>query len=389
MNNFNKVLVVVLAVQVVLAVLIFKPDSKSKASGEALLSDFAADSVTQIKIQDDTDSEIILKNVTGDWVLPDYGDYPVTASKVDALLDKFQGLKTDRLITQSETSQRRLKVADDEFVRRIEITTSDESYVLYVGNTVSSNAVHVRLGSEDTVYLVNGLQTYDVRTQPSNWIDTTYFSVPFSDIVSVTLENAQGTFAFTKDGDTWTITSPTGDRVADTTKISTFVNSVSQLRMQEPIGKEADESYGLDTPSATITIQVQAPLPEVDDSATDEATPEATPEPVEPEITTYVVQFGTEQDDGYVVKSSDSDYYVKFSTSTATTLVGKTLDDFLVAVEPTATPSLDVPTEPTAVPTDEPTVAPTEITTEASTVESTELPTMETTVAATNAPEDN
>ncbi|HLA43456.1 MAG TPA: DUF4340 domain-containing protein [Aggregatilineales bacterium] len=339
MNQVNKALIALVIVQIIAVIVIYQPESETRASGEPLLSDFAPDTITRVQIQDDTGNQItVARNSAGDWVLPEYDDYPVTGTKVTSLLGKIAGLQTTRLITRSETSQRRLKVADDEFMRRIQLGNTDitgTAYTIFLGNAVGGSATHVRVDDEDQVFLVDNLRASDATTTLSSWIDTTYFTVPSENVVSVKVENPNGTFEFSKQGDNWTMTSPEADRDIDSSKISSFIGQITTLRMQEPVSREADDVYGLDTPQAAITIQVQEPVEDTDPED------DVTPEPV---ITTYTYEIGTEQEDGYIVKSSESDYYVRIAAGVATVIIDKTLDNFLIELPPT--PEAEVTEEP-------------------------------------------
>src|SRR5574340_812585 len=110
MSRTNKILAVVLALQfVLLGVRAVWPESSNNhniAPGGALVTDFDPATVTQITITDDSDKKITLKQVDGNWLLPDYGDYPVESSRIMMVLDKIKQIRADRLITQSDTSFR-------------------------------------------------------------------------------------------------------------------------------------------------------------------------------------------------------------------------------------------------------------------------------------------
>ena len=91
-----------------------------------------------------------------------------------------------------------------------------------------------------------------------------------------------------------------------------------------PLGTSADPAYGLDVPGAVVIVTT-------DDGQTHTLAVAADP-----------------QDDGsYVVKSSDSDHYVRVAGYTVTSLLDKAREDFLV--EP-ATPEADGPDAPTPTP---------------------------------------
>jgi hypothetical protein len=367
MSRTNKILAVVLALQfVILGVRAVWPDSSNKeiAPGGALVTDFDPSTITQITIADNTDKQITLKKTDDAWVLPDFGDYPVESSRVATLLDKIMQIRADRLITQSETSFRRLQVSPDDFVRLVTFEQADgDSQKLYVGKTGGGNTTHVRLDAQSQVYLTNNLTAQDANAQPSGWINTVYFSASADDVVSLTLHNANGTFEFTKDGDTWTVSGLAEGETLNQGNFTQLLNAIASLRMTAPISKDVQDDFGMDAPQAEITLTVlETEAPETGADVSQDmsnllavtpvngatSTPTATPQNVERD---YVFQIGAALDNGVVVKGSNSDYFVLISQATADRFITKTQADF-TTVPPTPTP--EPPTE-TVVPGGTPT----------------------------------
>ncbi|GIV81913.1 MAG: hypothetical protein KatS3mg051_1267 [Anaerolineae bacterium] len=383
MNRLNKILAFILALQIVLlAARALWPESESRASGEALLADFDTAAVTQLRISDGDGKQVVLKKDGDEWVLPDYGNYPALPTRVSLLLDKIKGLRTDRLITRSTTSHRRLRVSSDEFERLIEIEGGDSTHKLYLGKSGGGNTLHVRLDDQPQVYLVSGLAVSDAGVAVSSWINTLYFSVPSDQVISLRLQNANGTFEFTKSGDSWNMAGLAEGETLNEQALKTLLNQITALYMSAPIGKEEQADFGLDAPQATIILRVlepeetPEPTPDIAQSplmtATPDpqATPTATPTPqyVEKE---YTVLIGATRDDGVVAKSSASDYYVLLTEAVADRFTQKTRADFITlpstpTPEPTVTPGeaaatpapMSTPVAPVTPPTPEPTATP-------------------------------
>jgi hypothetical protein len=362
MSKSNKILAIVLAIQLVLlGVRAVWPDSSSEgtAPGGVLVTDFDPTSVTQVSIADNTDHQITLKKVEDTWILPDYGDYPVDSSRITTLFNKIAQIRADRLITRSETSLRRLQVSPDEFMRLVTFDQSDgTSHKLYVGKTGGGSTAHVRLDEQSQVYLTANLTSQDASAQPSGWIDTAYFSTSSADVVSLTLQNANGTFEFTKNGDAWTVSGLAEGETLNQSNFTSILNAITSLRMTEPVSQEIQDSFGMDEPQAVITLKVmETEAPESSASATPDMSnllgvspgntatvaPTATPQKVEKE---YTFQIGAALDNGVVVKGSNSDYYVLISQANADQFTTKTQADF-ATVPPTPTPEPTLTPEPT------------------------------------------
>jgi hypothetical protein len=187
---------------------------------------------------------------------------------------------------------------------------------LYLGTSPSYNVSHVRAAGRDQVYLASGISGMDVGARVTNWVDTLYLSIAQDQVVSVTLENPNGSFEFQKDdAGEWTMSGLASDQTLNESAVSSLVTRVTSVRMLEPLGKDAQEGYGMADPNATVTVQTKAE----DGSGK-----------------TIVLQVGawTEGDDqgaqaSYVVKSSESPYYVRVAEYTAKDWVEKVRDGFL------------------------------------------------------------
>ena len=327
MSRTNRILAVVLAVQIVLVAVAFWPRPASVAGGESLLAGLEAEQITRLTISDETGKQVRLANELGSWVLPEADDYPCLENKVPEFLEKIVALKTNRLVTQTPASHRRLKVADDAFERKVELELADgATHRLYLGTSPSYGATHVRADGQNEVYLAS-LSASEAGVNASNWIDTLYFSVVQDQIVALTLENANGRFEFEKDdAGTWTMAENIAkDLAADETlnenNVTGLASRVSSLRMLRPLGKTERDDYGLKEPSAVVTVE------------TGDA---------EGNTKTYTIRVGakSDEDNSYVVISSESPYYVRVSEYTVKDFVEKVRDDFL-----------ELPPTPTSEPT--------------------------------------
>lgn len=380
MNNWNKALAAILVVQVILAVIVLRPSGEEEAEGGLLLSGFDTTAIEEITITNDQDDTIrLVKNAAGNWVLPDADDFPVDNFTAEGLLQKIANLETDRLITRSETSHRRLKVSPDEFLRKIDLKGDGIEHTLYLGTTGGGNATHARLDDQEQVYLVSNLSVQDATTVYSSWIDELYFSATADQITSLKLQNANGEFEFVKEGEEWTLVGKSAEEIFNTSAFETMLNQAVALRMFKPLGKEDKEEYGLDEPQATLIITVREPVPtptptpqpttettaeataEATEAPTEAAEPTQTPTPSptpEPQFTeqTYTIIFGPEYEDNVVVKSSGSEYYVIVTEGNARTFIDKRRESFvsLPTPEPTATftPTPEATATPEAIPTE-------------------------------------
>lgn len=309
MSRRNQILALVLVVQIVLGVVVFWPRTvASDTGGGPLFPDFEADEVTALTIVDSEDNRVTLAKNGEAWVLPEADDYPADSEKITPILEKIEGIETDRLVTRTDASHRRLQVAGDDFSRRLEISLADDGQrQLYVGSSAGASATHVRAADQSEVYLTGELTPFEVNAQASSWIDTLYFTVPQTATVALTLENSNGTFEFEREGDSWTMAGLAADETLNQNSVTSLASQASSIRMTEPIGTEEQATFGLEEPQATITLETAEE--------------------------TYTLRIGAqnEEDDSYILASSDSPYYVRIAGFTGNNFVDKTRDDFLEA----------------------------------------------------------
>jgi hypothetical protein len=170
------------------------------------------------------------------------------------------------------------------------------------------------------VYLASGLTSSDVSVRAASWIDTDYLTVAQDQVVALTLENANGTFSFVKDeAGTWSMAGLAVEETLDEGSVSGLVSRSATIRMIEPLGREARSEYGLDDPSAVLTVQTL----DADGAS---------------HTHTLYVGARDEERDAYYLKSAENPYYVRVSSYTARDWVEKTREGFLV-IPPTPEPS--------------------------------------------------
>jgi len=321
MSRANQILAGVLALQIALVAVVFWPRSAaSVTSGEPLFPGVEADQIVRLTITAANGDQIELAKDMGNWVLPEADNYPAEADKVSELLEKIIGLKTDRLVTQTRASHKRLKVAKDDFERRIVFELADgTTHTLYLGTSPRYGTCHIRADKRDEVYLARKLSLPDAGTGASLWIDTLYFSVPKDQVVAMTVENQNGRLEFEKDdAGKWTMKELSPDEKFKENNVISMVNRISSLRMLRPLGKTEQDDYGLREPNAVITVKTRDK---------------------EGNVKTYSLRVGAkdEEDNSYVVKSSESPYYVRVADYLLKVFVERGRKDF-IELPPTPTP---------------------------------------------------
>jgi hypothetical protein len=318
MKRHDQILALALVAQVALSVFIFWPRPAASGAGEPLFAGVEASDIVSLTVTDDQGVTTTLSKQGKEWVLPDADDYAADASKVTPVLDKIVGLNNGRLVTRTEASHKRLQVAADDFVRRVDFETSDGAkHTVYLGSSPSYAAMHFRLDGQDETYLSSDLSAWEVGASATSWVDPIYFSIDQSELQKVTLENANGTFAFTPEEDgTWSLEGLEENEQLASGAVSSLVSRATSVNLLRPLGKEEKAAYGLDDPAAVVTLEA------------------------EDRTITLLVGAKDPNDNSYAVKVSESSYFVRVASYNMEALVENAREDFL---QPPPTPEGETP----------------------------------------------
>lgn len=336
MNRRNQILAILLAVQIVAAAIaLVLPAQASNRTLKPLMSQVTAADVTALTIQERPDRRVRIAKQGDAWVLPEVEDFPVNATKVTELLDKLAGIQVGQPVATTATSHARLQVSEENFARRVDLTTNAGEQTLFLGSARGGSS-HVRLGGSDEVFLTPKLATFDVPSDLGSWINTTYFTATEAAVGQVALANISGTLQFQRNvSDAWEFKGLAAGERFNPSRLETILSRVSSLYMVRPLGKTAKPEYGLDRPTATLTLTLKSDLSS---------------------LVPLVLQIGAKQesDSAYVVKASNSPWYVLVNSFIVEDIVNAKREDF-VEPEPTTTPSPTltpaIPAEVTTTPT--------------------------------------
>jgi hypothetical protein len=329
MNRTQPILIGLLVAQLALAAALFWPRPAPAGAGGAPLLGVKAEEITSLTVRDNQEHSVKLAKSGAQWALPDAGDYPVDAAKIVPVLTALVEMKASRLVAQTPAAQKRLQVADDAFVRRIDVETPSGAKTVYVGTSGGVDSSHVRLGGQNQVYLASGVAEWQLGAEPASWTDPAYFTVPPGDVVTMTLGNANGQWSFSKGPDgQWNLQGLASGETLNQGSVQGLLDAASYVPLARPLGKTEDPAFGLGRPGAVVTLVAKADGGEK----------------------TYTLAVGAQDpnDQTYVVKSSESPYYVRTAGAGLKELVEKKREGFLTA------PGTPAPASGPAAPTPAP-----------------------------------
>lgn len=328
LSRLNVALLSALVLQFIIGVVVFWPSGSATASGEPLLGELESAGIIAVTITDPNEDEIRLERTGDGWIIAGTDGFPVTASKIEDLLTKLVGIVSDRLVTQTAASHKHLQVASDDFTKRVTLSTDSGGETLYIGSSAGAGATHIRVDGQNEAYLTGDVNAFDYNTRSVSWVETLYSEVERDQVTTITLENANGTFSFereipTEEGSTpgaWMMVDLAEGEELNESAVTSLLGQLASIRLATPLGKTAQESYGMAEPQATARILLQGPEGE---SAVE-------------------LHLGSQEaeSNNYYFKSSLSEHYVEISSFTGDQMLEKSRTDFLVEQEePEATDS--------------------------------------------------
>lgn len=308
-SRVNLLLLAILVLQVIVVAWVYWPRPGSQA-GTPLLPGLSADQVTRLRIADSENNSVELERIPEGWAVAGTDGYLANSEKITTTLASLIGVTTNRLVTRTAASHARLQVAPDNFVRQITLGTPSGDKVIYLGSSGGASATHVRLDGDDATYLTSGLDTWQLETAPSSWVNAAYFTVPTDEVVSLTLENAHGALAFVKDETgAWTLQDRAEGENVLAANISTLVTRATGVNLVAPLGSADKPEYGMADPLATLTLQTKN---------------------AQGETATYTLLLGAKDaDNNYVFKASNSPHYVRIAGYTGDEFANKQRADLL------------------------------------------------------------
>ena len=326
-SRLNLLLLALLLVQILVLAWVYWPQGEVDAGGTPLLGELDTDSVTAMTITAEDGSALTLVNEAGSWVLADSDGFPLREDVMEPLLEKLSAVTTDRRVTETAGSHARLQVADDEFARKLELTTSEGVKTLLIGSSAGSGATHVRVAGEEATYLTSALTAFDFNAGVTNWIDALYLSIPQNEITEVKLVNANSEIELSRGAAAeegtpgeWVLADLAEGEEVDSAAVSSLLSRVSNVRMVTPLGKSEDAAYGLGEPAAMVeVVSVDAEGGE--------------------SMVTLTIGAADAAGTDYFAKSSDAEYYVTVGSFVADDLIGKARTDFVTIPEAEAAPS--------------------------------------------------
>ena len=113
-------------------------------------------SVETLRIIGPGEKSVLLEKVekSGEWGLPEFDGFPANSQAVVQLIDQLTNTELGMQVSKQTDSFDRMKVADNNFERKVEIGKASEMKTIFFGSAPALRQAHARLSGEKIVYAV-------------------------------------------------------------------------------------------------------------------------------------------------------------------------------------------------------------------------------------------
>jgi PHD/YefM family antitoxin component YafN of YafNO toxin-antitoxin module len=231
-TRFNMALFIVLILQITVAVSMHHVSTSNvNEQFNQPIMDIKASSVERISVDDGKDLATALSRVNDQWQLDNYHQLPADQNKVKSVLDKLEKDKSGWPVATTESSRLRFKVADDDYRKKLVLSSDAGDKTLYLGVSPGFRQLNVRRQDEEQVYAVK-LNDYDFPLKDVDWLDKTLLQ-PKADISSISAAD----FSLIKQQGKWALDN--NDQAVDSKQVDKITSTLSRLRVQSAEDKTA------------------------------------------------------------------------------------------------------------------------------------------------------
>lgn len=211
---------------------------------------FDPKSITAIRIEGGTEGPVTLAKADQGWVLAGLSDFPADANKVDQLLEKLAGLKRPLPIATSAEAQRRHKVADEGFERKITLESGEKPVAsLLLGDSPGFRRVLARPAGESAVYDLD-LALFDVSDRRDDWMARDNLRLARESIERI----HSGDWTLVKKDGNWALDG--SDQEPNDGAVSGLVSRLANLGYRGVLGNEDKPEYDQANPILEITVRL-------------------------------------------------------------------------------------------------------------------------------------
>jgi len=254
MNRIIPILSIVLLVQVVLSIALFSFGNKNRAfATDEKFINLALESVDRIRIEDGDKQSVTMVKKENRWLLPDLYDFPVSAEKLDRVMNKLLNTGKGWPVATTAGAAKRFKVSKELFERRIDFDKGERTLkTLFIGTSPGFKKVHARLSGQNDVYAID-FSAFEASSKAGDWSDKNFLNLNQSDITRIQLPSVE---IGRQDG-TLAVADPGDGKESDSDAVANLARKLANLTFRSVLGTEEKPEYNLSKPVLRFTLTLK------------------------------------------------------------------------------------------------------------------------------------
>ena len=246
-SKYNRILWPLLVAQIVITgIVYFYTGMLRGPEAPRMLLTLDGNSVETLRIIGPGEKSVLLERAkkSGEWGLPEFNGFPANSRAVVQLIDRLTNTELGMQVSKQADSFDRMKVADNNFERKVEIGKASEMKTIFFGSAPALRQAHARLSGEKIVYAVK-FAPGDIDLKASDWIKKDLLVVDENKIRAVMAgniriqrtEDVNGQEGSKQDWKLFVNNKPAQSQ--DNEKVNEFVNEIADMQI-DSIGSNAD-----------------------------------------------------------------------------------------------------------------------------------------------------
>jgi hypothetical protein len=218
-----------------------------------------SEDLDKFEITNGEKGQVVLEKKDDKWWVTKPVNAMANQSNVKQLIDNFKEIKATEVVASSVTDDMKkgYELDASKAVHVVGYKAGDKKVDDTFGKSGSRGEMMMTEG-KSSVYSVSGFAVYMYNREVKAWRDTEIFKFDDATANNVTIDNAHGTFSFTKADDKWTGTFK-GQPIEryDEDKPKSMLTTFKGLNAEDFGDGKGPADTGLDKPEANVTVTLK------------------------------------------------------------------------------------------------------------------------------------
>ncbi len=219
-----------------------------------------ADKVTKLVVKNADKGEVVLEKRDDKWMVTKPVESPANQQNVKGAIDSLKEIKVTDAINDTPQAAEVYKDYQLDDAKAVHVSAYKGNDVLidaFFGKSGSRGQM-ARLASTPGVWVVSGYSSYQFAREVKNWRDTEVLKFEDANVVSLAIDNEEGSYSFSKNGETWSGTFKKNPIARfDPEKVKDMLRAYKGLNAEDFGDGKSDSDTGLDKPVATVTVTLK------------------------------------------------------------------------------------------------------------------------------------